>query len=312
MNEKFDLSDASIYQAIYKDGKLLKKGWRNNKRNHYISWERLKGRTVLDLACNNGMMSIQAKLSGASRVVGVDFGDMIPFAKRLAKQFNVEIEYWHLDLRSLEFINHCPRFDFVFCFSILHYIQKKSRFLTFLDRCTHDTLWVETNHKILAQLVYENLKKYTSFDGIRILGQSEDDPEKGGHWMIRCRRNQQWVNAPVTFIPLDQIVVTHGLEGYKDTNRYPQDAYKRKSKEIGALMNDIGKFGQRAPLWVRKFEKGKHKGKFRVIEGHARQISRMELAKNQTKVYDIPCRILPQKPSDWLRKHGFDLKDLEE
>ena len=65
--------DWSSYQGIFINGKRLKVGrGRFLKRTTMWNPSDFKGKTVLDLGCNNGMLAIEAKKCGASRVVGVD------------------------------------------------------------------------------------------------------------------------------------------------------------------------------------------------------------------------------------------------
>src|SRR3982751_2568379 len=46
----------------------------------------LRGRTVLDIGCNAGFYSIQMKLRGADRVVGIDFDSRYLAQARLAAE----------------------------------------------------------------------------------------------------------------------------------------------------------------------------------------------------------------------------------
>jgi hypothetical protein len=153
------------------------------------------------------------------------------------------------------------------------------------------------------------LRRYTTFDGVTILGQSDGIPDAEGHFMIRCRKLQQWRDIPVTFIPIDLLKLTHDLEGFKDPEVYPEFTYESKMAQIVPLAGDIEKYGLKCPIWVRRIIKGKDKGMFRVIEGHKRTFSLKLNAEKGVGDYDAPCRIMPQQPSQWIREHGYDKQD---
>jgi len=112
---------------------------------------------------------------------------------------------------------------------------------------------------------------------------------------------------------LSKIQITHDLEGFKDEERwgYAPGSYETKKQEVELLMADIEKYGLRTPIWVREILGGPFAGKYRVIEGHRRTLSLIELNRNEKKIYDVPCRILPQAHVNWLRNHGNKEKDLK-
>lgn len=302
---------ATMYQQISYDGQVIKEGWRRQEPCHLIDWEKLEGKTVLDLGCNNGMMSIQAKEAGASKVVGVDYGEMIPYARRLRDHLQLDIDFWRMDLNSTEFLNFCPEFDVVFCCAIFRYMHNKPKFLIFLDRVTKEILYLETNHKTMAQPVLDQIKEHTIFS-TRVLGYSGNVPDKPrvGHFMIRCRKQVQWADWPTRMIPIKLLRLTHDIEGFKK-EIYPSGTYEYKLERITLLADDIEKYGLKEFLFVKEFSSGPNVGAFRVVEGHHRAFALKELEK-RGRVFDAPCKVFPSVPSNWIRSHGLDIKDYSE
>jgi len=311
MSKELDVSDASKYQQISYDGKILKPGWRRQEPCSLIDWKGMEGKSVLDLACNNGMMSIQAKQAGADRVVGVDYSNHIHFARRVRDHLDLDIEFWHADLRSIEFMHWCPQFDVVLCCSVFRYMPEKLRFLTFLDRITKKVMYLETNHKDAAEPIFEQIKLHTTFSA-KVLGHADlVSAEKAvGHFMIRCRKETQWKDWPITMLPVDLLKLTHDLEGYKN-ERYPSDTYDRRVMEVTRLADDIEKYGLKTPIWTREFLSGPSKGMFRVVEGHTRSFA-LKMLKDRGRLYDVPCKTFPYVGLKWIRQHGHHFDDYME
>lgn len=84
--------------------------------------EDLNGKTVLDIGCNAGAFSIEAKRRGATRVVGFDYSKQyIDQAKFCAEVLGLEIEYHIANVD--EFLSQCGRFDIVIFVGVLYHLQ---------------------------------------------------------------------------------------------------------------------------------------------------------------------------------------------
>lgn len=83
--------------------------------------ESLKGKSVLDLGCNNGFFCYEAARRGATRVVGLDVDpDMIRKNRILAEILGHDVEFNVMDL-DRERITE--RFDYVLCLNVLHHLR---------------------------------------------------------------------------------------------------------------------------------------------------------------------------------------------
>jgi tRNA (mo5U34)-methyltransferase len=82
----------------------------------------LRGRTVLDVGCNAGFYSIQMKLRGADRVVGVDTDDAYLAQARFAADVSgVQIDFRRLSVYQLERLRE--KFDLVLFLGVLYHLR---------------------------------------------------------------------------------------------------------------------------------------------------------------------------------------------
>jgi tRNA (mo5U34)-methyltransferase len=104
--------------------------------NHFLGdypntkWQRfanalpqdLRGQTVLDVGCNAGFYSIQMKLRGADRVVGVDTDDAyLAQAQFAAEVSGVEIEFRRMSVYQLHELRE--KFDLVLFLGVLYHLR---------------------------------------------------------------------------------------------------------------------------------------------------------------------------------------------
>ncbi len=82
----------------------------------------LRGQTVLDVGCNAGFYSIQMKLRGADRVVGVDTDDAYLAQARFAAEVSgVDIEFRRLSVYQLDRLEQ--KFDLVLFLGVLYHLR---------------------------------------------------------------------------------------------------------------------------------------------------------------------------------------------
>jgi hypothetical protein len=95
-----------------------------------------KGKRLLELGCNMGLLSIHAKLSGAAFCLGVDVDKDILLAANLASRaFGTEVTHRQLDLGdSFRWEEELNGFDIVSALSVLHWIEDKGRVWSFISK----------------------------------------------------------------------------------------------------------------------------------------------------------------------------------
>ena len=82
----------------------------------------LRGKTVLDIGCNAGFYSIEMKLRGADRVVGMDFDPAYLAQARFAAEVKgAEIEFRRLDVYSVGELRE--KFDIVLFMGVLYHLR---------------------------------------------------------------------------------------------------------------------------------------------------------------------------------------------
>lgn len=112
------------------------------ERPWILRWERIrkevdfKGKRVLELGCNMGLLSIHAKLSGAAFCLGVDVDKEILMAADLASRaFETDVAHRHLDLADASpWEEELKGFDIVSALSVLHWIENKDRLWSFISK----------------------------------------------------------------------------------------------------------------------------------------------------------------------------------
>jgi hypothetical protein len=110
------------------------------ERPWIIRWERIrrsidfKGKRLLELGCNMGLLSIHAKLSGAAACLGIDVDKEILRAAELASRaFGTDVVYRQLDLAdSFPWEEELSGFDVVSALSVLHWVKDKKRVWSFI------------------------------------------------------------------------------------------------------------------------------------------------------------------------------------
>jgi len=116
---------------------LLVKDWIKNS---------VKGKTVLDLFSANGAFSFIAALSGAKKVLGVEFSkERIRCAEFIKDTIdtNCEINFMHGDVYNItQYFNE--QFDVVLCFGGLYHIADPPFILTNIRKLTKDNLILQT------------------------------------------------------------------------------------------------------------------------------------------------------------------------
>ena len=292
--DNLDLGKFSHYQNVYKDGEFIRPGPRGRKDHRFktISWKEFKGKSVLDLGCNNGLLCIEAKRWGATRVVGVDIDPCIPAARQLAEAQNLNIEFWQLDIESKEFRHFCDSFDIIFYCAMHKHMRNKESMINWIDEHCNNTLYFESNSGECHDCQIQCIEKWGSFSIIKKMGESGTETE-GQHIMWKCGRGGKennypdWRKVPVTFLPADKIEDP-------DLNDPKWDEFK-KSEYYIKLKENIARNGIRHPKIVFKLDPNapghgtslKNGYIWKGLEGGHRTLAAKELGYKE-----LPCRVI--------------------
>lgn len=104
----------------------------------------LAGKTVLDLGCNSGYMSMKMKKRGASKVVAVDSSSQwIRQTQFVAKWFNVDIESVHEEAH-VYCLTTSERFDYVIFLGLFYHLKYGTIVLDRLAEMTKEKLFFQT------------------------------------------------------------------------------------------------------------------------------------------------------------------------
>lgn len=112
------------------------------ERPWILRWEHIrrnidfKGKRLLELGCNMGMLSIHAKLSGAAFCLGIDIDkDILEAATLASRAFGTDVVHRHLNLGdSSPWEEELKGFDIVSALSVLHWIEDKERVWCFISK----------------------------------------------------------------------------------------------------------------------------------------------------------------------------------
>lgn len=120
-------SPAKAYQAVPELGVKGQRDHRHRLKHMQLDGLNFRGKTVLDVGCNNGVMLREALRRGAKRVVGVDFRRVSYWSQVMNM-----LEYWNYDMLPLDLpeqaglIEECTgiaKFDIVFALAIVQHLE---------------------------------------------------------------------------------------------------------------------------------------------------------------------------------------------
>lgn len=95
MMEKTTLNINDITFDVYHDGSVFGDGSHHSTQNvlELMSKQNFKNKTVMDIGTGTGVLSVFAKLSGASHVLAIDISsNSLDWARKNFKRNNVEVE----------------------------------------------------------------------------------------------------------------------------------------------------------------------------------------------------------------------------
>lgn len=105
----------------------------------------LKGKRVLDVACNCGGFSFEAAKLGSEYVLGIDIVDRyIEQANLIKRALKLkQVEFRRMDIEKLA-VSEVGRFDIIFCFGILYHLENFVSVMRNLSSMTKDIMLVDT------------------------------------------------------------------------------------------------------------------------------------------------------------------------
>jgi len=156
------------------------------------------GSTVIDLGCNMGQMSFQAKAWGASKVTGVEFDwTAVKKANQIKEQLNLDINFIVDDLDSNFLWTSLPNFDVVMFLAVIDTKELENRYGILSKACrkTNKVMYFEGHGKQSPSKYIKNIVDYTDFTEIKYLGQTPVTRP-----FFRCTRNKLTTDEAVQII----------------------------------------------------------------------------------------------------------------
>lgn len=104
----------------------------------------LSGKSVLDLGCNSGYLSMKMKKKGASKVVSVDYNDkFIKQTKFVSKWFNVDLEIIHQEAHEFVLTTDY-QFDYIIFVGLFYHLKYGVMVLDRLAEMTKEKLFFQS------------------------------------------------------------------------------------------------------------------------------------------------------------------------
>jgi predicted nicotinamide N-methyase len=286
MGGKMNFVGHDNYQQVYLDDQRVSGGARSNKRLRMIKWEPFKGKRVLDIGCNSGMLSIAAKKAGASYVMGIDAKPVIQVAQEVAKRENLDIDFRSMDMESDEFKTEILKgFDIVFFCAMYNHVKPDNRLkmLQLIDANTNETFFFETNFERSPEPYLEIVRKYMTFDKEAFCGLSGDRKPEDYHLYRFDRHKNEPLESfylPYLIVPVEDVYFCNGY--YKMSG----EKKEREQSKVVRLKESISINGQVRPVLVVKSEKPTIKQPYSLVEGGHRYIAIKELNIPTIKIRD--------------------------
>jgi len=105
----------------------------------------LSGKSVLDLGCNSGYLSMKMKKRGASKVVSVDYLDQfIQQANFISKWFNVDLEIIKQEAHTFVLTTE-EQFDYIIFFGLFYHLKYGALVLDRLAEMTKEKLFFQSS-----------------------------------------------------------------------------------------------------------------------------------------------------------------------
>ena len=150
------LSGQDWYQTIHlKDGLATSGKLNTDSRIKWFDEFDFSDKTVLDIGCNSGQYSFNAKKAGASSVTGIDVNEnRIYQAKMLALNEGLDVEF---HLAGIEQVADFGKFDIVICIAVVTEVENVLGALRAIRNATNKTVILEMD--LARPLMYASSHK---------------------------------------------------------------------------------------------------------------------------------------------------------
>ncbi len=180
-------TDGLGYQPCHELGIQGKRSIDQRRAQMGLMHEDFRGKTVLDIGCNNGAFCRIAAEHGAKRVIGVDH----KYIKGNRQLFNW-LELWNVDFiqvklpkgwRRIREKSGIKRFDIVFCLSVAGHV---GGYASWIPALCGGAMYFSGQSMESRRLYQKALEK--DFAEVKWLGHVRDEPNRR-HPLWRCRKH---------------------------------------------------------------------------------------------------------------------------
>lgn len=151
----------------------------------------VRGKSVLDLGCNNGAMLFELSNFGPARGLGVEYdGDKVDLASRIAAFAGLTaLEFRQADVDALDAGELGGPFDIVLCLALEAHVRDPRHLYALLASVTGGMLYFEANASTPPKQVERELRS-AGFTVVDFLGTCDDDvvPRNNRRPMFVARR----------------------------------------------------------------------------------------------------------------------------
>lgn len=162
-------------------------GWRNTRARFdcFVPSERqaeeFGGKSILDVGCNAGAVSLRAGFLGAKRVLGIDINsERVNVGNEVSKFMGLSgvVNLVHGNVADDAFLTSQGAFDAAFCLAVSGRMGNEMLFLTNLCKSIKETIYFESNHSPEGFQKYIDLFRQIGFRNVEYKGSTERFPTR--------------------------------------------------------------------------------------------------------------------------------------
>lgn len=174
-----DMAGKQAYSSYDFPGIFELPGWRNTKQRFdaFVPPERQAeefiGKTILDIGCNAGAVSLRAGFLGADQVLGIDINnDRISVGNEVAKFMGLSggVRLVCGSVADARLLSSQGSFDSCFCLAVSGRMGNERAFLESICKLVRGTMYFESNHAPEGHEKYVSLFKELGFPHVEYKG----------------------------------------------------------------------------------------------------------------------------------------------